>query len=58
MIEYLETQRDLYKYLHDQTLNLANKGYTMLEIAEELSRNRKLPEGLDQDGSAAATTAL
>jgi alkyl sulfatase BDS1-like metallo-beta-lactamase superfamily hydrolase len=48
VIKYLETQRDLYKYLHDQTLNLANKGFTMLEIAEELSRKRKLPAGLDQ----------
>ena len=34
VIEYLKKQRDLYKYLHDQTLHLANQGYTMLEIAE------------------------
>lgn len=33
-IEYLENQRDLYKYLHDQTLNLANQGYTPDEIGE------------------------
>lgn len=32
--EYLSNQRDLYKYLHDQTLNLANKGYTPEEIGE------------------------
>jgi alkyl sulfatase BDS1-like metallo-beta-lactamase superfamily hydrolase len=32
--EYLEKQRDMYQYLHDQTLRLANKGFTMLEIAE------------------------
>ncbi|MFA9438409.1 alkyl/aryl-sulfatase [Uliginosibacterium sp. sgz301328] len=31
---FLENQRDGYKYLHDQVLNLANKGYTMVEIAE------------------------
>ncbi len=29
-------QRDLYRYLHDQTLRLANHGETMHEIAEEL----------------------
>lgn len=27
---------DLYRYIHDQTLHLANKGLTMNEIAEEL----------------------
>jgi alkyl sulfatase BDS1-like metallo-beta-lactamase superfamily hydrolase len=30
----LEKQRDLYAYLHDQTLRLLNKGYTGPEIAE------------------------
>ncbi|HSC86507.1 MAG TPA: alkyl sulfatase dimerization domain-containing protein [Polyangiaceae bacterium] len=29
-------QRDLYRYINDQTLHLANQGYTMLEIAEML----------------------
>ena len=33
-VEYLEKQRDLYKYLHDQTLNLANQGYVPDEIGE------------------------
>ncbi len=32
--ELLEKQRDLYAYLHDQTLRLLNKGYTGPEIAE------------------------
>ena len=32
-IDYLEKQRDVYKYIHDQTLRLANEGYTMNEIA-------------------------
>ncbi len=32
--EFLELQRDMYKYLHDETLRLANHGYTMLEIPE------------------------
>ena len=33
---FLEAQRDAYKFLHDQTLRLANSGATMNEIAEEL----------------------
>ncbi|MEZ5177650.1 MAG: alkyl sulfatase dimerization domain-containing protein [Acidimicrobiales bacterium] len=33
---YLTQQRDLYRWLHDQTMRLANKGLTMVEIAEEL----------------------
>ena len=36
VIEYLKQQRDLYKYIHDQTLRLANHGYTKEEIAEQL----------------------
>jgi alkyl sulfatase BDS1-like metallo-beta-lactamase superfamily hydrolase len=31
---FLKLQRDMYKYLHDETLRLANQGYTMLEIPE------------------------
>ncbi len=42
VIEYLEKQRDTYKYIHDQTLRLANSGYTPQEIAETL----ELPESL------------
>lgn len=37
VITYLEKQRDLYKYIHDQTLRLANHGLTPLEIAEEIA---------------------
>lgn len=33
----VKSQRDLYKYLHDQTLHLANQGYTMHEIAEVMT---------------------
>lgn len=33
-VEFLKKQRDMYKYLHDETLRLANQGYTMLEIPE------------------------
>ncbi|WP_219893066.1 alkyl/aryl-sulfatase [Aquisediminimonas profunda] len=33
---YLTLQRDNYKYLHDQTVRLMNKGLTQAEIAEAL----------------------
>ncbi|RMH74501.1 MAG: MBL fold metallo-hydrolase [Actinomyces sp.] len=33
---YLERQRDLYRWIHDQTLRLANRGLTPVEIAAEL----------------------
>ncbi len=32
--EFLASQRDLYKYIHDQSLRLANQGLTPLEAAE------------------------
>ncbi|GAA4881764.1 alkyl sulfatase dimerization domain-containing protein [Saccharopolyspora cebuensis] len=38
-------QRDLYAYLHDQTLRLINQGHTPAEIAETLV----LPPALDQE---------
>ena len=41
-IKFLEDQRDLYKYIHDQTIHLANKGLNMDEIAETI----KLPDEL------------
>ncbi len=43
--EYLASQRDAYRYVHDQTLRLANHGLTMDEIAEELV----LPTGLGDE---------
>jgi alkyl sulfatase BDS1-like metallo-beta-lactamase superfamily hydrolase len=36
LIRYLSQQRDLYAYLHDQTLRLLNNGATGLEAAEEM----------------------
>jgi alkyl sulfatase BDS1-like metallo-beta-lactamase superfamily hydrolase len=36
IIDYLKKQRDAYRYIHDQTLRLANNGYTPQEIAETL----------------------
>lgn len=35
-VEFLSMQRDLYSYLHDQTLRLINLGYVGAEIAESL----------------------
>ena len=43
--DYLTKQRDLYKYVHDQTLRLINHGFTAPEIAEQL----KLPESLAKE---------
>lgn len=34
--DYLAAQRDVYKYIHDQTLRLANDGLTPREIAEHI----------------------
>ena len=41
-VGYMADQRDMFKYLHDQSLRLANSGYTMTEIAEQI----QLPEGI------------
>jgi alkyl sulfatase BDS1-like metallo-beta-lactamase superfamily hydrolase len=42
IIDFLKKQRDLYRYIHDQTMRLANAGHTPREIAEEI----KLPASL------------
>ena len=34
-VEFLAVQRDMYLYLHDQTLRLINQGYVGAEIAED-----------------------
>jgi alkyl sulfatase BDS1-like metallo-beta-lactamase superfamily hydrolase len=45
IVDLLEKQRDLYAYLHDQTLRLLNKGHTGPEIAELL----ELPPSLARE---------
>ncbi|WP_339486544.1 alkyl/aryl-sulfatase [Pseudomonas sp. EL_65y_Pfl2_R95] len=45
VVEHLEKQRDLYKYINDQTLRMANQGMTMHEIAEEFV----LPDSLAKE---------
>jgi alkyl sulfatase BDS1-like metallo-beta-lactamase superfamily hydrolase len=47
-LHFLGVQRDLYRYVHDQTMRLANHGLTMDEIAEALT----LPEELAREWSA------
>ena len=44
--EFLVLQRDLYKWMHDQTMRLANKGYVPTEIAAEL----RLPDEFLAEG--------
>ncbi|KLV03404.1 alkyl sulfatase [Photobacterium aquae] len=41
----LEKTRDMYKFVHDQTLRLANKGYTPNEISASI----KLPDSLGKE---------
>jgi alkyl sulfatase BDS1-like metallo-beta-lactamase superfamily hydrolase len=36
VVEHLACHRDMYRYLHDQTLRLANRGLTSTEIAAEV----------------------
>ncbi|MFC0314013.1 alkyl/aryl-sulfatase [Gordonia phosphorivorans] len=43
-VGFLEIQRELYAYLHDQTLRLLNQGFTGPEIAERL----QMPPALDR----------
>lgn len=43
--DFLVKHGDLYKFIHDQTLRMANMGYTPLEIAEEII----LPDSLAKE---------
>ncbi|GAA2222257.1 alkyl/aryl-sulfatase [Streptomyces amakusaensis] len=44
IVSFLTSQADLYRFLHDQALRLANQGRTMTEIAEDL--DSQVPESL------------
>jgi alkyl sulfatase BDS1-like metallo-beta-lactamase superfamily hydrolase len=44
IVEFLSLQRDLYAYLHDQTLRMLNQGFTGAEIAEHF----QLPPALEK----------
>lgn len=41
--DYLKKQRDLYKFIHDRSVNLLNQGYT----GEEISEMIRLPKSLE-----------
>ncbi|MEV5200420.1 alkyl sulfatase dimerization domain-containing protein [Streptomyces sp. NPDC053720] len=43
-VEFLTEQRDVYAYLHDQTLRMLNRGDTPLEIAEAM----EMPPALER----------
>jgi alkyl sulfatase BDS1-like metallo-beta-lactamase superfamily hydrolase len=45
IVNFMKKQRDLYKYVHDQSLHLMNQGSTMIEVAEALT----LPPSLAQE---------
>ena len=47
-VAHLETQRDLYRAMHDQALRLANHGMTAAEVAERI----RLPAALERSWSA------
>ncbi len=46
-VEFLALQRDLYAYLHDQTVRMLNQGYVGSEIAERI----ELPPALENTWS-------
>ncbi|KAL9006049.1 MAG: hypothetical protein Q9188_001176 [Gyalolechia gomerana] len=48
VVNFLTLQRDLYAYVHDQTLRLLNKGFNGPEIAEQML----LPPALDNAWNA------
>lgn len=48
VVERLASHRDLYKYVHDQTIRMMNQGMGPGEIAEALT----MPPGLENDWSA------
>ena len=53
IVRFLSQQRDLYAYLHDQTLRMLNQGWTGSEIAKRM----QLPPRSSGPGTPAATTA-
>jgi alkyl sulfatase BDS1-like metallo-beta-lactamase superfamily hydrolase len=43
IVDFMEKQRDVYRYMHDQTVRMINAGLTPREIAETI----RLPKSLD-----------
>jgi alkyl sulfatase BDS1-like metallo-beta-lactamase superfamily hydrolase len=48
--EFLNKQRDTYRYLHDQTLRLASQGHTPREIAELMEMPKSLRTSFSNRG--------
>jgi alkyl sulfatase BDS1-like metallo-beta-lactamase superfamily hydrolase len=48
IVDLLKKQRDMYKFINDQSLRLLNQGYTSADIAETL----RMPASLEQEWSA------
>jgi alkyl sulfatase BDS1-like metallo-beta-lactamase superfamily hydrolase len=46
--QYMANQRDTYRFIHDQAMNLANKGQTM----DEIGNAEFFPKGLATDASS------
>ena len=47
IVDLLKKQRDMYKFINDQSLRLLNQGYTAADIAETL----RMPASLEQEWS-------
>ncbi|MES2708912.1 MAG: alkyl sulfatase dimerization domain-containing protein [Verrucomicrobiota bacterium] len=45
IVDHIRKYRDTFKYIHDQSLRMANQGYTMVEIGERI----QLPPTLDRN---------
>lgn len=45
VIDFIEKQRDMYKYIHDQSLRLANQGFNMVEVGEKI----EMPDSLAKE---------
>ena len=50
VVDFVEKQRDIYKYIHDQTLRLAAQGLTPREIAEQLEMPKVLARSFSSRG--------
>ncbi|MGB0585086.1 MAG: alkyl sulfatase dimerization domain-containing protein, partial [Candidatus Puniceispirillaceae bacterium] len=50
LVDFMKKQRDIYKYIHDQTVRMANLGYTPREIAEQLTLPKSLSSNFANRG--------
>ena len=50
LVTFLKSQRDTYKYIHDQSVRLLNAGYTPTEIAEQIELPPSLASNFSNRG--------